>query len=103
MLLKSDFIRRLRAKGYTKDAATVIVSDVFDEITRILCEGESVRITGFGDFVPKMKKERWVHKTEDNPQGIYVPAHLVPKFSPSLTLKARMAGKKELKHGSDEE
>lgn len=58
-LTRSDLVDALTAEfRVTKFIASEIVEDVLDEISSALMHDESVKITGFGTFSVRQKKER---------------------------------------------
>ncbi|MDR2646396.1 MAG: integration host factor subunit alpha [Holosporaceae bacterium] len=58
-LTRSDLVNALTAEfRVTKFIASEIVEDVLDEISSALMQDESVKITGFGTFSVRQKKER---------------------------------------------
>lgn len=83
---KEGLIDRLSKKGYTKKDASVILDDVFDMITELLAEGETVLISGFGTFDVREHSGREI-KTINTQESSYVPPYKLPKFTAGRILK----------------
>jgi len=78
--------------GLSRSESADIVDSVFDEMSDALVEGENVKLSGFGSFVLRDKKER----IGRNPKtGVEVP--ITPRrvlvFKASHILKNLMGGK----------
>ncbi|MBC7174573.1 MAG: integration host factor subunit alpha [Polyangiaceae bacterium] len=101
-MTKAEIIDAVYEKvgGFSKKEAAEIVEAVFDTMKEVLANGEKIKISGFGNFVVRAKKER----TGRNPQtGAPIPisARRVLTFKPSQVLKGvlnphRDPGRKEL-------
>ena len=75
-----------RVGGFSKKEAAEVVESVFDTMKEILASGEKIKISGFGNFVVRDKKQR----VGRNPQtGLPIPisARRVLTFKPSQVLK----------------
>jgi integration host factor subunit alpha len=75
-----------RVGGFSKKEAAEVVEAVFDEMKETLAKGEKIKISGFGNFVVRDKKER----TGRNPKTgkpIPISARRVLTFKPSQVLK----------------
>ena len=76
---KAQLIEQVAAKaGWTKKDTAKLVNLVLDEIIDCFHKGESVKISGFGNFVVKQKAER-IGKNPINKEEITVPAFLYTK------------------------
>lgn len=78
-----------RVGGFSKKEAAEIVEAVFDEMKVVLAKGEKIKISGFGNFVVRAKKQR----TGRNPQTgepIPISARRVLTFKPSQVLKVTL-------------
>ena len=66
-MTKADIVHALhdRLTGLTKREAAALVDAVFEILKGTLANGEKVKISGFGNFVPRDKHER----TGRNPQA----------------------------------
>src|SRR5699024_8755827 len=92
---KSEFIEALSAhfEGNRKAAAQALDA-VTDTITREVCKGEKVAITGFGAFERKVKKAGWTRNPATGEQ-IKTKKKAVPKFRPGAQLKDVVSGTKK--------
>jgi integration host factor subunit alpha len=78
--------------GLSRTEAAELVQSVLDEISEAAERGETVKLSGFGSFVVRSKRER----IGRNPQtGVEVPIlrRRVMVFKPSNVLKAKVNGK----------
>ncbi len=87
-MTKADIIERVYESlgGLSKKESAEIVEAVFETLKRTLEGGEKVKISGFGNFVVRQKKER----TGRNPQTgaeIKIAPRRVLTFKPSQVLK----------------
>ena len=87
-MTKADIIEAIYQKvGYSKKDAADLVELIFNTIKDTLAKGEKIKISGFGNFVVRDKKER----TGRNPQtgnAIKISARRVLTFKPSQVLRA---------------
>lgn len=83
---KTDIVNRLAGKGYTKRAAKIIVTDVFDTISEMLADGNDIKLYGFGTFFTADLAERTVIDVR-NKKEVTIPGHKFPKFSPGVQLR----------------
>lgn len=84
---KAQLIEKVAAKaGWTKKDTAKLVNLVLDEIVDCFHEGESVKISGFGNFVVKQKQAR-IGKNPINKEEIIVPACTKVSFKTSDVLK----------------
>jgi integration host factor subunit alpha len=75
----------------TKLSASEIVEDVLDEIATALIEGESVKISGFGTFTLRQKKERMGRNPKTLEEAVISPRKSL-SFKASLILKKIING-----------
>jgi len=68
--------------GLSKKAAKEAVDAMFETITKTVCDGEPVRITGFGTFEPRPRKGR-SYISPQTKQRIMVASRVVPDFRAS--------------------
>lgn len=89
-MTKADIIEAIYQKvGYSKKDAADLVELIFNTIKETLAKGEKIKISGFGNFVVRDKKER----TGRNPQtgnAIKISARRVLTFKPSQVLRAEV-------------
>ena len=93
-MTKSDIIEAvydgLRTHGvYSKREAAEIVETVFETMKDTLGNGEQLKISGFGKFEVKSKKER-VGRNPQTGQQIMISARRVLTFKPSQVLKTAL-------------
>ncbi|MFN3197757.1 MAG: integration host factor subunit alpha [Bradymonadia bacterium] len=87
-MTKADIVEQVYQNlgGFSKKEAAEIVEFVFETIKGTLEKGEKIKISGFGNFVVRQKKER----TGRNPQTgqeITIAPRKVLTFKPSQVLK----------------
>ena len=90
-MTKADIIEsvyeRLRPHGsYSKRDAADIVESVFETMKDTLGKGEKIKISGFGNFVVRDKRER-VGRNPQTGEQIMISARRVLTFKPSQVLK----------------
>ena len=95
-MTKAEIIDAVYEKvgGFSKKEAAEIVEAVFDTMKEVLGRSEKIKISGFGNFVVRAKKER----TGRNPQTgdpIPISARKVLTFKPSQVLKGVLNPNKE--------
>jgi len=92
---KAELIAAIVTKaGLSKKAAKEAIDAMLQTIFKTICDGEPVRITGFGTFEPRPRRA----KSAINPltkQRIMVASQVVPVFRPSSEFKE--AVRKKLK------
>ena len=72
--------------GYTKKEAAELVEFVFDTMKETLADGEKIKISGFGNFVVREKRQR-VGRNPQTGDEIVISARKVLTFKPSQVLK----------------
>ena len=72
--------------GFSKKEAAEIVEVVFDTMKEVLADGEKIKISGFGNFVVRAKKER-IGRNPQTGAPIPISARRVLTFKPSQVLK----------------
>jgi len=87
-MTKADIVEQVydNLDGFSKKESADIVEMVFESIKETLENGEKIKISGFGNFVVRQKKER----TGRNPQTgeeIRIAPRKVLTFKPSQVLK----------------
>ncbi|MEZ4267963.1 MAG: integration host factor subunit alpha [Myxococcota bacterium] len=95
-MTKADIIEfvyeKLRGVGsYSKRDAADIVESVFETMKDTLGDGEKIKISGFGNFVVRQKKER-VGRNPQTGDQITISARRVLTFKPSQVLKNALNG-----------
>ena len=86
-MTKADIVEAVyeRVGGFSKKEAIDAVETVFDVIKKTLEKGEKLKISGFGNFVVRDKKER-VGRNPQTGKEITISARRVLTFKPSLLL-----------------
>ncbi len=89
-LTRADMAESLFNKlGLNKKEARELVDLYFEELVASLAVGEQVRLSGFGNFALRDKKER-PGRNPKTGEKIPVAARRVVTFSPGNKLKARV-------------
>lgn len=89
---KADIVEKVYEKiGFSKKEASELVEMVFNQLKGTLCAGEKVKISGFGNFIVRQKKER-VGRNPQTGDQIKISARRVLTFRPSQVLKAILNG-----------
>jgi integration host factor subunit alpha len=91
-LTRADLAELLNRKvGLSRSDSSVLVEQILQQVSDALNKGENVKISGFGTFVLRDKRER----VGRNPKtGIEVPItpRRVLTFRPSQAMRERVAG-----------
>jgi integration host factor subunit alpha len=72
--------------GFSKKESAEVVEAVFETMKDILSHGDKVKISGFGNFVVREKKER-IGRNPQTGEPIPISARRVLTFKPSQVLK----------------
>ncbi|MEM9170387.1 MAG: HU family DNA-binding protein [Pseudomonadota bacterium] len=84
---KNEFIDKVAdAASMTKADAQRAVDAVFDSITQALCDGDDVRLVGFGTFSAAKRAARDGRNPRTG-ETIKIPASIQAKFQPGKGLK----------------
>jgi len=86
-MTKADIVDTVYEKvgGFSKREAADIVEAVFETVKATLEKGEKLKISGFGNFVVRDKKER-VGRNPQTGKEITISARRVLTFKPSVVL-----------------
>ena len=87
-MTKADIVENVYEKvgGFSKKEAAEIVETVFDTIKETLERGEKIKISGFGNFVLRDKRQRQGRNPQTG-QKMKIAAQKVPAFSAGNALK----------------
>ena len=86
-MTKADLVDLIFERvGYSKKEAGTVVEEVFAIIRDSLCEGEKVKISGFGSFVVNQKKSRRGRNPQTG-EPITIDSRRVLSFKASQVLK----------------
>ena len=90
-MTKADIIENVYEKvgGFSKKEAAEIVETVFDTIKDTLEAGDKIKISGFGNFVVRKKRER-IGRNPQTGEAIKISSRKVLTFRPSQVLKAQL-------------
>jgi DNA-binding protein HU-beta len=84
---KAELIAAIATQvGLSKTKVGEVIDALTETVTKTICDGEPVRITGFGTFEPRPRRA----KSAINPltkQRIMVASRVVPAFRPSAEFK----------------
>jgi integration host factor subunit alpha len=90
---KADIVEKVYERiGFSKKEASELVEMVFEQLKDKLCEGDKVKISGFGNFIVREKKQR-IGRNPQTDEQIVISARRVLTFRPSQVLKAILNGK----------
>ena len=92
-MTKADIVENVYEKlgGFTKKEAADMVDVVFETIKDTLANGEKLKISGFGNFVVRDKRQR-VGRNPQTGEEITISARRVLTFKPSQVLKNSLNG-----------
>ena len=91
-MTKADIVEKVYQKiGFSKKEASELVELVFGSLKDVLHKGDKVKISGFGNFLVREKKER-VGRNPQTGEQITISARRVLTFRPSQVLKAMLNG-----------
>jgi integration host factor subunit alpha len=86
-MTKADLIDSVHQKiGFSKKDSADIVELFFDTIKEILQEGDKLKVSGFGNFIVRDKRER-IGRNPQTGEAIKISARKVLTFKPSQVLK----------------
>ncbi|WP_370237402.1 HU family DNA-binding protein [Brevundimonas sp.] len=83
--------RIARAADLTPDQARAALEALLDGITEGLAQGRTIRLTGFGAFIPADRPEREGRHPATGERLLYPPARTV-RFRPGEGLKSALNG-----------
>jgi integration host factor subunit alpha len=102
-MTKADIVEKVYQKiGFSKKEASELVELVFATLKQTLCDGEKVKISGFGNFLVHKKDER-VGRNPKTGEKLMISARLVLKFRPSQVLRAILNGREVPKTDGDDD
>lgn len=89
-MTKADLVNKVFEQiGGTKKEASDVVEKFFSLMKDTLASGESIKISGFGNFVVRDKKSR-VGRNPQTGQSIEISARKVLSFKPSQILREKV-------------
>ena len=75
-----------RDTGLTQATISSIWTSIFANITMYMSQGNRIVIRGFGTFEPQERAPR-IGRNPHTGKAVPIPARVIPKFTPSETLK----------------
>jgi len=89
-MTKADLIEKVYEKvGFSKKESSDLVEMIFDTIKEKLYSGDKIKISGFGNFLVRKKRER-VGRNPQTGQAIKISSRKVLTFRPSQVLKQQL-------------
>ena len=86
-MTKADLVNKIFEQiGGTKKESADLIEKLFDVMKNTILEGESIKISGFGNFMVRTKKPR-VGRNPQTGQTIEISARRVLTFKPSQVLR----------------
>ena len=108
-MTKAEIIDQVYEKvgGFSKKESAEVVEAVFETMKEVLAQGDRVKISGFGNFVVREKKER-IGRNPQTGDPIPISARRVLTFKPSQVLKNilnpdKAAAAKAARDGADDD
>ncbi|MDX8411478.1 MAG: integration host factor subunit alpha [Mariprofundaceae bacterium] len=90
-MTKADIVSIVHDRvGLSKKESGLIVDNVLDTIRQAMSEGDSVKVSGFGNFMVRSKNERRGRNPKTG-EEIMIVARRVVTFRASHILKARLS------------
>ena len=91
-MTKADIVERIaNENGFSKAESLDLVESVLSIIKDTLADGETLKVSGFGNFVVKEKSDRR-GRNPQNGEQITIEARKVLTFKPSKLLTGAMNG-----------
>ena len=81
--------------GLSRNESSALVDTVFNEILKSLIEGDDVKISSFGTFIVRNKKER-IGRNPKTGEEVPITARSVVTFRASNVLKSRVNSKNKV-------
>jgi len=87
-MTKAEIIDSVYEKvgGFSKKESAELVEAVFDAMKEVLTQGQKIKISGFGNFVVRAKRQR-MGRNPQTGEPIPISARRVLTFKPSQVLK----------------
>lgn len=93
-MTKADLIEKVFEKlGIPKKESASLVEEVFKIMKETLAKGEKIKISGFGNFIVRDKRERVGRNPQTN-QPMLIEARRVLTFRPSQVLREELNNKR---------
>jgi len=86
-MTKADLVNKIFEQiGGTKKESADLIEKLFDAMKNTILEGESIKISGFGNFIVRTKKPR-IGRNPQTGETIEISARRVLTFKPSQVLR----------------
>ena len=85
-----------RHVGLSKHESALMLETVLEQISNALIDGKSVKLSSFGTFTPRQKRER-VGRNPKTGQEVPITARSVVTFRASNVLKTKVNSKNKMK------
>lgn len=86
-MTKADIAERIQAQiGCSKKESAEMLETVFSIMKKTLEQGEMLKLSGFGNFVVKQKKDRRGRNPQTG-ENITIEARRILSFKPSMLLR----------------
>jgi integration host factor subunit alpha len=86
-MTKADLVNKIFEQiGGTKKEAADLIEKLFDAMKNTILEGDSIKISGFGNFIVRTKKPR-IGRNPQTGETIEISARRVLTFKPSQVLR----------------
>ena len=94
-IAKADLVEKVLEKiGFSKKEAKELVEFVFETLKDVICDEGKIKISKFGHFAVKQKKER-LGRNPQTGDAMSIRARRVLSFKPSSILKSKINSDKE--------
>ena len=91
-MTKADIVERIASEnGFTKSESMDLVESLLSLIKDTLADGETLKVSGFGNFIVKVKHDRRGRNPQTG-EAITIEARKVLTFKPSKMLTGAMNG-----------
>ncbi len=91
-MTKAEIVEKIYEQvGFSKRESADIVDTVFEIMKETMEQGEKIKISGFGNFVVRSKRER-IGRNPHTKEAITISARKVVTFKASQILKAAVNG-----------
>jgi integration host factor subunit alpha len=92
-MTKVDIAERIQsATGFAKKDSAELLETVFSIMKKTLESGENIKVSGFGNFEVKQKKDR-IGRNPQTGESVIIEARRILSFKPSMILKNSINGK----------
>ncbi len=101
-MTKAEIVEKIYEQvGFSKREAAEIVDTVFEIMKDTMAEGEKIKISGFGNFVVRSKRQR-IGRNPHTREAITISARNVVTFKASQILKKAVAQGKSQKREKEQ-